>query len=202
MSRKKLIMGIVALFTALMLAACGGKEETAPDDKTEINEESQQSEEESDSMGETGHSGMDHSSSGEVPENLTVAEEPTYTVGSEAVMHANHMEGMDGAVATIEGAYETTVYAVTYTPTTGGEKVENHKWVIHEEIKNAEEQPYEQGAEVELNADHMEGMNGATAKVDSVEDTTVYMVSYTDTETDEKVKNHKWVTEDELSPVE
>src|SRR5699024_5030981 len=189
MSRKKLIMGIVALFTALILASYGGKEETAPDDKKEINEESQQSEEESDSMGETGHSGMDNSCFGEVPENLTGAEEPPYPVGSEEVMHANHMEGMDGAVATIEVAHETTVYAVTYTPTSGGEKVENHKWVIHEEIKNAEEQPYEQGAEVELNADHMEGMNGATAKVDSVEDTTVYMVSYTDTETDEKVKN-------------
>src|SRR5699024_9268249 len=141
MSRKKLIKGIVALFKALMLAARGGKEETAPDDKTEINEKSQQSEEQSDSMGETGHSGMDHSRSGEVTENLTVEEELTYPIGSEAVMYANHMEGMDGDVATIEGAYETTVYAVTYTPTTGGEKVENHKWVIHEEIKNAEEQP-------------------------------------------------------------
>ena len=33
MFKKKLIMGIVALFTALMLAACGGNEETAPDER-------------------------------------------------------------------------------------------------------------------------------------------------------------------------
>ena len=36
--------------------------------------------------------------------------------------------GMDGFVATIEGAYDTTVYAVTYTP----KKVEKHKWVTEE----------------------------------------------------------------------
>lgn len=145
---------------------------------------------------------MDHSSSGEVPEDLANAEDPTYPVGSEAVMSADHMKGMDGAVATIEGAYDTTVYAVTYTPTTGGEEVENHKWVIHEEIENPEEQPYEQRDEVVLNADHMEGMKGATATIDSAEENNVYMVSYTDSETGEKVENHKWVTENELSPVE
>src|SRR5699024_11743439 len=88
---------------------------------------------------------------------------------------------------------DTTVYIVTYTPTTGGEKVEDHKWVIHEEIENAEEETYEPGDEVVLEADHMEGMEGATATIDSAEDTTVYMVSYTDTETGEEVEYHKWV---------
>ncbi|MBP2075930.1 cytoskeletal protein RodZ [Oceanobacillus polygoni] len=208
---KKLMIGIVALLMAVGLAACGGNEETAPDsntdtendssENTEMNEESN-SEEENDSMKKTDHSGMDHSSSGEVPEDLANAEDPTYPVGSEAVISADHMKGMDGAVATIEGAYDTTVYAVTYTPTTGGEEVENHKWVIHEEIENPEEQPYEHRDEVVLNADHMEGMKGASAIIDSAEDNNVYMVSYTDSETGEKVENHKWVTENELSPVE
>src|SRR5699024_11673469 len=54
----------------------------------------------------------------------------------------------------IEGAYDTTAYVVTYEPTDGGEKVENHKWVVHEEIENEEGQPYEQGDEVVLEADH------------------------------------------------
>lgn len=213
---KKLIIGIIALFMAVVLAACGGNNETTPESNTdtendstenaETNQETQ-SEEKSDSMEETDdssmdHSGMNHSSTGEVPEDLAEAEDPTYPVGSEAVIHANHMGGMDGAVATIDGAYDTTVYTVTYTPTTGGEKVEDHKWVIHEEIENAEEQPYEPGDEVVLEADHMEGMEGATATIDSAENTTVYMVSYTDTETGEEVNYHKWVTEEELSPVE
>ena len=50
-------------------------------------------------------------------------------------MKTDHMQGMNGAEATIVGSYSTTVYAVTYTPTTGGGKVSNHKWVIHEELK-------------------------------------------------------------------
>lgn len=48
----------------------------------------------------------------------------------------------------------------------------------------------------------MEGMNGATAVIDSAEETTVYMVDFVATDSEEEVKNHKWVTESELSPVE
>ncbi len=74
--------------------------------------------------------------------------------------------------------------------------------MIHEELENAEEAPYAEGDEVVLEADHMNGMDGANATIDSAQNTTVYMVSYKDTETKKVVKNHKWVTEDELSPVE
>ncbi|MFS0634899.1 YdhK family protein [Mesobacillus foraminis] len=151
-------------------------------------------------MDHTDHSQMDHSSSGEVPEGLKDAEKPTYKVGSQAMMNAGHMEGMDGAEATIVGAYDTTVYTVSYTPTTGGEKVTNHKWVIHEEIENAGDEAFNQGAEVTLKADHMKGMDGAEAVIDSAQQTTVYMVDYTSKADGEKVTNHKWVTESELSP--
>lgn len=108
------------------------------------------------------------------------------------------MQGMNGAKATIVGSYSTTVYAVTYTPTTGGGKVSNHKWVIHEELKGAGEQPFAANNRFILEANHMEGMDGAVATIDSAEQTTVYMVDYTSK--GEKVKNHKWVTESELSP--
>jgi len=205
------MMGIVASFMAVVLAACGGNAETTSNsnadtannstENTEMNEDSQPTEE-SDSMEGMDHSGMNHSSSGEVPEDLAVAATPSYPVGSEAVINANHMGGMNGAVATITGAYNTTVYEVSYTPTNGGEPVENHKWVIHEEIENAGEEPFQPGDEVVLNANHMPGMDGATATIDSAKDTTVYMVSYTDKQTGEEVNNHKWVTESELSPVE
>lgn len=143
------------------------------------------------------------SSTGEVPENLKVAESPTYEVGSQAIIEVEHMdmESMSGAEATIVGTFDTTAYTVTYYPTTGGEPVENHKWVIHEELENPSEAPLEPGTEVTLNADHMKGMDGATAVIESAVDTTVYMLNFTTT-TGEEVENHKWVTESELAPVE
>ncbi|WP_050183918.1 YdhK family protein [Domibacillus robiginosus] len=141
------------------------------------------------------------SSSGEIPDGLQEAENPAYEIGSKAIIEADHMPGMKGAVATIVGAYDTTAYSVTYYPTTGEEPVKDHKWVIHEELENAGEEPLEPGAEVTLNADHMEGMDGATAVIESAVDTTVYMVDFITT-TGEKVENHKWLVESELSPVE
>ncbi|KOO50766.1 YdhK family protein [Priestia koreensis] len=148
---------------------------------------------------EMNHEGMNHSSSGEVPKNLQASQNPTFKIGSEAIMKADHMKGMDGAKATIVGAYDTTAYTVSYTPTTGGEKVENHKWVIQEEVKGAGKKELKPGKEVTLEADHMKGMKGAEATVDSAEKTTVYMVDYNPTTGGKKVRNHKWVTESELS---
>jgi hypothetical protein len=144
------------------------------------------------------HSNMNHSGSSEVPEGLKVSENPKYEVGSQAIIESDHMEGMKGAEATIVGAYDTTVYTISYTPTDGGERVENHKWVIHEEIQDAGDEPFKPGSEVTINAEHMEGMDGVTAEIDSAEATTVYMVDFTTTD-GEEVKNHKWVTESELS---
>ena len=196
---RKLMTGMIALFLTVVLAACGGNDDTGSNNNTDKDNDSSEN---SEMDKESDHSDMDPSSSGEVPDDLAKTEDPKYPVGSEAKIEADHMKGMKGATATIEGAYDTTAYAITYTPTDGGDKVENHKWVIHEEIKNAEKQPYKQGDEVVVEADHMKGMKGATAEIDSAEDTTVYMVNYEDTDTGEKVENHKWVTEDELSEVE
>src|SRR5699024_4620065 len=138
--------------------------------------------------GEMDHAEMDPSSSGEVTDDLAEAEDPEYPVDSQAVINADHMKGKEGAEATVTGAVATTAYSVTHTPTTGGETVEDHKWVIHEEIEDAGDAPFEPGDEVVLEATHMEGMEGATATIDSAEDTTVYMVSYTDTETGDEVE--------------
>ncbi|MNO58118.1 hypothetical protein D3C76_486680 [compost metagenome] len=145
------------------------------------------------------HSEMNHSGSGEIPQGLEEAANPKFEVGSEAMITEDHMPGMKGAAATIVGAYDTTVYAVTYTPTNGGDPVKNHKWVIHEELKEPADQPYEPGSEVILDADHMDGMKGAKATIDSAEHTTIYMVDYISTTNGEQVKNHQWVTESELT---
>ncbi len=185
----KLVVGCIALTTVISLSACSGNDS---EKETTQNENVEHS-----NMEGMDHSSMNHSSSGEVPENLKEAQDPTFAVGSKATIEADHMEGMDGAEATIVGAYDTTVYTISYTPSNGGELEKNHKWVIHEEIDGAGDEPFEPGEEVTINADHMEGMDGVTAVIDTAEKTTVYMVDYTST-TGEQVTNHKWVTESEL----
>ncbi|MBX0313951.1 YdhK family protein [Planococcus glaciei] len=175
------IFWVVAL--AGVLAACSGAEEENPHAAMDHGE----------------MESMEHSSSGELPTGLEKAENPAFKVGSKAIMKSDHMEGMNGEEATIAGAFETAAYAVTYTPTSGGEPVRNHKWVIQEELQNAGNEPYKPGDKVELEADHMAGMEGAEAVIDSAEQTTVYMVDFTSKTDGQAVKNHKWVTESELS---
>lgn len=198
MKRNRFMLGIAAALTSVTLVACNSNEESTNSSHGDMEMETNPATEENADQN-SGHENMDHSSSGELPAELKTEENPTYEVGSKAIIKADHMEGMDGAEATISGAFDTTVYAVTYTPTTGGEQVENHKWVIHEELENPGDAALEPGAEVTLAADHMEGMEGATATIDSAEETTIYMVDFTPTTGGEKVTNHQWLTESELS---
>ncbi|HLR73620.1 MAG TPA: YdhK family protein [Pseudogracilibacillus sp.] len=198
MKFKNLNILIISLASVIALSACSGGTDNPdsngnPDTELDSNT-NENNETESDSQMD-----MEHSDSGEVPAELREAENPTYPVGSKAIIQADHMEGMKGAEATIVGAYDTTAFAVSYTPTNGGEKVENHKWVIKEEVTPSENEPLESESEVTIQADHMKGMDGATAVIDSAEKTTVYMIDYTPSNGGEKVKNHKWVTESELS---
>lgn len=149
--------------------------------------------------GAAAEAAMAQSEPGAVPQGLKAAAKPQYPVGSEVVLKADHMAGMKGAAATVVGAYDTIAYSVTYTPTTGGEPVKNHKWVIQEEIKDAGTQMLEPGSKATLEADHMKGMMGASAVIDSAQKTTVYMVDYKPTTGGKTVRNHKWVIESELA---
>lgn len=143
--------------------------------------------------------GMEHPmDGGPAPEGIETAASPTYPVGTEVTLTADHMEGMDGANATIAGAYDTYTYAVDFTPSTGGEPVKDHKWVVQQEIKDAGDERLADGTEVTLEAAHMEGMKGAKATIASSTEETVYMVDY---ESDGMtMTNHKWVVESELKP--
>ena len=185
MKKQLLLLGVAII---IGLSGCGNNtsNEKVPSNNNESKQEDMEME-------------MNHSGSGEVPKNLKAAENPTYKVGSKAVIKTSHMKGMEGATATIVGAYDTTSYAISYTPVTGGERVEDHKWVIQEEIKDVGDKTLEPGTEVNIEADHMKGMKGAKAVIDSSEKTTVYMIDYTPTTGGEEVTNHKWVTEDELT---
>ncbi|MFL8937329.1 YdhK family protein [Rossellomorea oryzaecorticis] len=200
---KKLLFAAMII---LVLGACSNNNEDDMGNKESGNDEMKMEEndgtEGNDEMEGMDHGEMNHSGSGEVPEGLETAADPMNPVGSKAIINAGHMPGMKGAEATISGAYDTVVYTVTYTPTTGGKEVKNHKWVIHEELKDPGKEPYKKGDKVILEADHMKGMKGAEAVIESAEETTVYMVDYMPKDGGEEVKNHKWVTEEELSTVE
>lgn len=178
---------ILSISIMIIISGCG-KDNSNENDNTAITNEST-------------HENMDmeHSGSGEVPDKLKVAENPTYKVGSNAIIKTDHMEGMKDAEATIVGAYDTVAYSLSYTPTTGGKRVENHKWVIQEELKDAGDKVLDPGSEAIIEADHMKGMKGATGVIDSSKQTTVYMIDYTPTTGGERVTNHKWVTDGELS---
>ncbi|MCT1652909.1 YdhK family protein [Brachybacterium muris] len=145
------------------------------------------------------HGGMEHPmDGGPAPEGMASAEDPEFPVGTEVTLTADHMEGMEGATATISGAFDTTTYSVSFTPTDGGEPVTDHKWVVHEELENPGEAPLAEGTEVVITADHMTGMEGAEATIDSATEETVYMVYY---EADGMMMtNHKWVVESEIEP--
>jgi hypothetical protein len=189
---KKLAMGIVSI--ALLLVGCSTNSE---DTKTQTETTKQTENATSD------HSQMNHTSTAEIPEGLKTAENPIYPVGSKAIIKEGHMEGMKDAEATIVGAYDTTVYSVSYTPTGGGERVWNHEWVIHEEINDADagQESYDVGTEVTLNTDHVKGMKDSTAIIESAQRMNVYVVDYAPTNGGEKITNHMWVVESELQSI-
>ena len=195
--RKRLMTTVAAgvLGGALVLTGCstGGDQDQATPSSTSQHE----------GHGSSGSSsdggGMEHPmDGGPAPEGIENAASPKHPVGTEVTLTADHMEGMDGAPATIAGAYDTYTYAVNFTPTTGGDPVKDHKWVVQEEIKDAGDQRLADGTEVTLEAEHMEGMKGAQATIASSTDETVYMVDY---ESDGMtMTNHKWVVESEIKP--
>ncbi|WP_286926055.1 MULTISPECIES: YdhK family protein [Lysinibacillus] len=185
--KRSWFISFLTVITFLTLSACSDKTESGTKKDNDIEQNTKMD-----------HSTMDHSSSGEVPVALKTAVNPKFPEGSTAIITNGHMEGMEGAKATIVGAYDTTAYIVSYDPATGGERVENHKWVIHEELINPDLAPLASGTEVKTNASHMKGMENATVRIDKAVQTTVYMIDYTATTNGDSVKNHKWVTEDEL----
>ena len=213
MKYNKKWLGAILLSSTLVLGACANTDdneqtETTEPATTEETVDTEQNtddidlEEENDASNEDGHEEMVHDESGEIPEGLKEAENPIYPVGSEVVIENDHMPGMEGAKGEVVGVFDTTAYEVTYDDTETGETVANHKWVIHEELENPKDEPYQAGDEVVLEATHMPGMKGATATIDSAEKTNIYMVTYTDTETGKTVENHKWMSEEELSLAE
>ena len=185
-----------ALGVALVLAGCASG---ADDDQQTDPSATEEHQGHGGNNAESGDEEMEHPmGGGPAPEGIAEASEPTYPVGTEVQLTADHMEGMEGATATISDAFDTYTYSVNYTPAGGGDPVTDHKWVVQEEIEDAGDERLADGTEVTLLAEHMEGMEGVKAIIASSTDETVYMVDY---ETDGmKMTNHKWVVESEIQP--
>lgn len=203
--KRSITLAALVLTSTLALTACSDATDNTDDadttSTTTATAETNETHQEDITTADDGGHDMEHpEDGGPPPEGITEATDPTYPVGSEVMLTADHMPGMDGAQATISGAFDTTTYSVSYTPTDGGEPVTDHRWVVHEELVDPSEAPLPGGTKVVLNAEHMPGMQGATATIDYSTQETVYMV---DIDTGEMTMiNHKWVTESEIQPAE
>lgn len=203
--KRSITLAALVLTSTLALTACSDATDNSDDadttSTTTATAETNETHQEDTTTADDGGHDMEHpEDGGPPPEGITEATDLTYPVGSEVMLTADHMPGMDGAQATISGAFDTTTYSVSYTPTDGGEPVTDHRWVVHEELVDPGEAPLPGGTEVVLNAEHMPGMQGATATIDYSTQETVYMV---DIDTGEMTMiNHKWVTESEIQPAE
>lgn len=188
--KRVIALTALTLTSALALSACGEADNADPTETTVTTAATSADED---------HGAHDHPADGGAPPaGIEQAADPTYPAGTEVLLTADHMPGMEGAEATISGAFDTTTYSVSYTPTDGGDPVKDHKWVVHEELKDPGKAPLKKGAKATVNAEHMPGMKGAEATIDSATDETVYMV---DIKTDEmEMTNHKWVVDSEMKP--
>ena len=199
-------IGLLLLISMLVLAGCGGantankqeqreeRREEKVDVQTNENVNIKDDDEEKTNI-------VSRDDSGKVPMDLQEAENPTFPVGTKVKIYADHFEGLKGAEGTIVGAYHTTAYEVSFMPSTGGEKVNNYKWLISEELEGASGEPMDAGRELIADAEHIEGMKGATAVIESASEGPVYMVDIVTT-TGEELKNYKWLTESELEAEE
>ena len=202
--KRTIAFAALTLTSALALSACGEANNADTTDTTDTTTTATATQTTTDTAASTTdeeHGGHDHPADGGAPPaGIEEAEDPTYPVGTEVILTADHMPGMDGATATISGAFDTTTYSVSYTPTEGGAPVTDHRWVVHEELVDPGQAPLPDGASVVLDAEHMSGMKGAEATIDYSTEETVYMVDLTvDGMT---MTNHKWVTESEIQPAE
>ena len=137
--KRSITLAALVLTSTLALTACSDATDNSDDadttSTTTSTAETNETHQEDTTTADDGGHDMEHpEDGGPPPEGITEATDPTYPVGSEVMLTADHMPGMDGAQATISGAFDTTTYSVSYTPTDGGEPVTDHRWVVHEEL--------------------------------------------------------------------
>lgn len=188
--KKTLVLSTLIVGAALLLGACSSSQKESGK-KMNHGDRSMES-----SQQENSSAKMEMNHEGVIPKLMNNADNPKYPVGSKVKLLGDHMEGMKGAQGEVVEAFDTTVYSISYRPVSGDNAmVGNHQWVVDEEVTPREAKV---GDRVRIEADHMPGMRGADAAVESAEKAVVYVVDYQPTTSGEIVKNHLWVTEDEL----
>ena len=81
------------------------------------------------------------------------------------------------------------------------EKTEMHEHTGSKKVhglKKAEQPKYKAGTKVKLTADHMKGMKDANATIVNAYDSKLYAVDYKSTSDKKMVKDHKWITINEI----
>lgn len=73
-------------------------------------------------------------------DQMTDNEQPQFNVGDVVILSADHMPGMQGAIAKVDSVNDGA-YEVDYWPTDGSAEVKNHKWVTADEMQ-ATDKPY------------------------------------------------------------
>lgn len=131
--------------------------------------------------------------------DYTAAEKPTFPIGSQVIINSDRSSGMKGAQGTVVAAFDTIAYAVSYTPSIGGEAVSEYKWLVNEELADENDVAFEVGDKVVTTAAHQKGMKNTEVTIDTVRPTTAYVVDYVDTANNKKISHYKWLIEDELS---
>src|SRR5699024_7123346 len=137
---KKLSSIIVA--SGLVLSACSTgneEEENSKDQKQEKHMNHKSESKDQDKMKSTDES-----------KNKKRTDDNKYKKDDKITNTDDHMPGMKNAKGTVKGAYKTYAYVVSYTPTNGDEKVNNHKWVVNEEVADAPENGFKKGDTVKL----------------------------------------------------
>lgn len=134
-----------------------------------------------------------------LPKGLKKDNHAKFHVGQKVTLKAKHMSGMYNAKATVAGVYKTDLYEIDFMPTNGAKMVKNHKWVVASELKA--KGALKAGKKVTVLADHMYDMKGAKGKIVKVHKGPAYVVTFKDTKTHMVIKNHKWLTQQELKAI-
>lgn len=197
---KRLFLAVMSLFLFLILTACGNDDnannsdtdhESHVETRSEVTDETNKTDQANNKNNVT-----NEPTPSEIPEGMKEAANPKFKVGDEVIVNAEHEEGMKGAVGTVTGAFDTIVYSISYTPTHGDFREENHKWVVQEELQGLDEEMLVPGSEVIVETNQEEGMLGAEGEIDTAEKTVAYMVEYI---TADGTSLKKWFKESELS---
>ena len=143
-----------------------------------------------------------YSTFGYITAGSRVAENPTFPVGTQALVSHEHFPGAAGSTVTVTGAFDEIAYAVSFQPGAPGFPFEYaHRWIMHTELWGWEDvEIFEPGTVVMLYTDHFPGSRYQIGIIEYYEIGTTYQLDMI-TRYGLPVWDHQWFTESEMSPL-